>query len=64
MLEHGVYTTFVDFGNTKIELLEPFGDKSPIAGYLEKNPRGGFHHFCYDVTKYLLVNLFMNRWMI
>ena len=50
MPEHGVYTTFVNFGNTKVELLEPLGDKSPIAAYLEKNPRGGFHHFCYDVT--------------
>ena len=49
MPEHGVYTTFVRFGNTSIELLEPLGDKSPIAGFLEKNPSGGFHHFCYDV---------------
>lgn len=51
MPEHGVITTFVDFGNVKIELLEPLGENSPIAGYLEKNPRGGFHHFCYDVVK-------------
>lgn len=54
MPDHGVYTTFVDFGNTKIELLEPLGKQSPIAGYLERNPRGGFHHVCYDVFTIVL----------
>ncbi|CAF1070790.1 unnamed protein product [Rotaria sordida] len=47
--EHGVYTTFVDFGNTKIELLLPLGDKSPIKKFLEKNKSGGIHHICIEV---------------
>lgn len=47
--EHGVYTTFVDLGNVKIELLEELGDNSPITGFLNKNPRGGIHHLCYEV---------------
>lgn len=47
--EHGVTVVFVDTGNTKIELLEPLGEKSPIAAFLEKNPSGGMHHVCYEV---------------
>ena len=47
--EHGVTVVFVDLGNTKVELLEPLGDKSPIAAFLEKNPSGGMHHLCYEV---------------
>ncbi len=47
--DHGVTTVFVDLGNTKIELLEPFGENSPIAKFLEKNPDGGMHHLCYEV---------------
>ena len=47
--DHGVTTVFVDLGNTKIELLEPLGDNSPIAKFLEKNPDGGIHHVCYEV---------------
>jgi len=47
--EHGVTVIFVDVGNTKIELLEPLGENSPIAGFLEKNPSGGMHHLCYEV---------------
>ncbi|HEY8949500.1 MAG TPA: methylmalonyl-CoA epimerase [Rhizomicrobium sp.] len=47
--DHGVTTVFVDLGNTKIELLEPLGDNSPIAKFLEKNPNGGMHHVCYEV---------------
>ena len=47
--EHGVTVVFVDVGNTKIELLEPLGDASPIAAFLEKNPSGGMHHICYEV---------------
>lgn len=46
---HGVTTVFVSLGNTKIELLEPLGVHSPIAGFLEKNPAGGMHHICYEV---------------
>ncbi|KAJ2488851.1 hypothetical protein IWW37_004479 [Coemansia sp. RSA 2050] len=49
MPEHGVYTVFVELGNTKIELLHPYGDKSPIAGFLAKNKRGGIHHICFNV---------------
>ncbi|CAF1130201.1 unnamed protein product [Rotaria sp. Silwood1] len=47
--EHGVYTTFVNFGNTKIELLFPLGEKSPIKKFLEKNKSGGIHHICIEV---------------
>ncbi|HSC20089.1 MAG TPA: methylmalonyl-CoA epimerase [Rhizomicrobium sp.] len=47
--EHGVVTVFVELPNTKIELLEPLGDNSPIARFLEKNPGGGMHHVCYEV---------------
>ncbi|MBX3456841.1 MAG: methylmalonyl-CoA epimerase [Candidatus Paracaedibacteraceae bacterium] len=49
MLEHGVTTVFVDLGNTKLELLYPLGENSPIAKFLEKNPTGGIHHFCLEV---------------
>ena len=48
--EHGVTVVFVELGNTKIELLEPLGENSPIAAYLAKNPRGGMHHLCYEVA--------------
>jgi methylmalonyl-CoA/ethylmalonyl-CoA epimerase len=47
---HGVTVVFVELPNTKIELLHPLGDKSPIANFLEKNPGGGIHHICYEVT--------------
>jgi len=47
--EHGVTTVFVDLGNTKVELLHPLGDGSPIARFLERNPDGGMHHVCYEV---------------
>lgn len=48
--EHGVTVVFIDVGNTKIELLEPLGEASPIAGFLAKNPSGGMHHVCYEVA--------------
>lgn len=48
--EHGVTVVFIDVGNTKIELLEPLGEKSPIASFLKKNPSGGMHHLCYEVA--------------
>jgi methylmalonyl-CoA/ethylmalonyl-CoA epimerase len=51
--EHGVTVIFVDLGNTKVELLEPLGEGSPIAGFLEKNPSGGMHHVCYEVDDIL-----------
>jgi methylmalonyl-CoA/ethylmalonyl-CoA epimerase len=46
---HGVTVVFVDLPNTKIELLEPLGDASPVRGFLDKNPAGGMHHVCYEV---------------
>ena len=46
---HGVTTIFITLPNTKIELLEPLGDNSPIAKFLERNPDGGMHHVCYEV---------------
>lgn len=46
---HGVTVVFVELPNTKIELLQPLGDKSPIAAFLDKNPSGGMHHLCYEV---------------
>jgi len=48
--EHGVSTVFITLPNTKIELLEPLGENSPIAKFLDKNPDGGIHHLCYEVT--------------
>jgi methylmalonyl-CoA/ethylmalonyl-CoA epimerase len=47
--EHGVTVVFVMLPNTKIELLEPLGANSPIAGFLERNASGGIHHICYEV---------------
>jgi methylmalonyl-CoA/ethylmalonyl-CoA epimerase len=51
--EHGVTVVFVELPNTKIELLEPLGEGSPIAGFLGKNPDGGMHHVCYEVDDIL-----------
>ncbi|KAI6078055.1 Methylmalonyl-CoA epimerase, mitochondrial [Aix galericulata] len=47
--EHGVYTVFVELGNTKLELLHPLGEKSPITSFLQKNKTGGMHHICIEV---------------
>ncbi len=47
---HGVTTVFVTLPNTKIELLAPLGEASPIAGFLARNPSGGMHHLCYEVA--------------
>jgi methylmalonyl-CoA/ethylmalonyl-CoA epimerase len=47
--DHGVSTVFITLPNTKIELLEPLGENSPIAKFLERNPDGGIHHICYEV---------------
>ena len=47
--DHGVTVIFIELPNTKIELVYPLGDGSPIAGFLEKNPAGGIHHMCYEV---------------
>jgi methylmalonyl-CoA/ethylmalonyl-CoA epimerase len=51
--DHGVTTIFVELPNTKIELLHPLGENSPVAKYLEKNPDGGMHHVCYEVDEIL-----------
>lgn len=48
--DHGVSIVFITLPNTKIELLEPLGENSPIAKFLEKNPQGGIHHICYEVA--------------
>ena len=49
MPAHGVTTVFVDLPNSKIELLHPLGDQSPIASFLARNPAGGMHHVCFEV---------------
>ena len=51
--DHGVTVVFINLPNTKIELLYPLGENSPIAGFLEKNPSGGIHHVCYEVEDIL-----------
>jgi len=51
--EHGVTVVFVELPNTKIELLYPLGDASPIQKFLDKNPSGGIHHICYEVDDIL-----------
>lgn len=51
--KHGVTVVFVELANTKIELLHPLGDNSPIAGFLAKNAEGGIHHICYEVPDIL-----------
>lgn len=51
--EHGVTVVFIDTGNSKVELLEPLGENSPISAFLDKNPAGGMHHICYEVDDIL-----------
>ncbi|NTJ64041.1 methylmalonyl-CoA epimerase [Agrobacterium rhizogenes] len=51
--EHGVTVVFVELPNSKVELLEPLGEISPIAAFLAKNPDGGMHHICYEVADIL-----------
>ena len=48
-IEHGVKVVFIEIPNTKIELLEPLGENSPIENFLEKNKKGGIHHICFEV---------------
>jgi len=52
--DHGVTVIFIELPNTKIELLYPLGDASPITAFLEKNPSGGIHHMCYEVEDILV----------
>jgi methylmalonyl-CoA/ethylmalonyl-CoA epimerase len=47
--DHGVTVVFIELPNTKVELLYPLGENSPIKGFLDKNPNGGIHHICYEV---------------
>jgi methylmalonyl-CoA/ethylmalonyl-CoA epimerase len=47
--EQGVWVCFVNLPNAQIELIEPYGEASPIHGFLAKNPRGGQHHVCFEV---------------
>ena len=51
--DHGVTVIFIELPNTKIELLYPLGENSPIQGFLDKNPSGGIHHVCYEVDDIL-----------
>ncbi len=51
--DQGVTTVFVDLDNTRVELLHPLGDASPIARFLERHPAGGMHHVCYEVPNIL-----------
>lgn len=51
--DHGVTVVFIELPNTKIELLYPLGEGSPIQGFLDKNPSGGIHHICYEVDDIL-----------
>ncbi|HRO14893.1 MAG TPA: methylmalonyl-CoA epimerase [Paracoccus sp. (in: a-proteobacteria)] len=51
--DHGVTVVFIELPNTKIELLYPLGENSPIKGFLDKNPSGGIHHMCFEVDDIL-----------
>ncbi len=51
--DHGVTVVFVELPNTKIELLHPLGENSPIAPFLARNPAGGIHHICFEVADIL-----------
>ncbi|MCP3969960.1 MAG: methylmalonyl-CoA epimerase [Rhodobacteraceae bacterium] len=51
--DHGVTVVFIELPNTKLELLYPLGENSPILGFLAKNPSGGIHHMCYEVEDIL-----------
>ena len=48
-IDHGVKVVFIELPNTKIELLEPLGENSPIENFLDKNKKGGVHHICFEV---------------
>ena len=59
--EHGVRVVFVDLSNTRIELMQPLGRKSPIANFLERNPDGGLHHVCYEVDDIMAAREHLRR---
>jgi len=52
--EQGVWVSFVNLPNAQVELIEPYGEDSPINAFLEKNPRGGQHHVCFEVADILV----------
>ena len=52
--DHGVTVIFVELPNTKIELLEPLGERSPVHGFLQANPSGGIHHICFEVDDIII----------
>ena len=47
---HGVTTVFIELPNTRVDLIAPLGERSPISGFLDRNPFGGIHHLCYEVN--------------
>ena len=64
--EHGVKVVFIESPNTKVELLEPLNESSPISKFLQKNPNGGMHHICYEVKNLELAisNLIKNNYKL
>jgi methylmalonyl-CoA/ethylmalonyl-CoA epimerase len=48
--DHGVTTIFIELPNTRVELIAPLGERSPISGFLDRHPFGGIHHVCYEVN--------------
>ena len=59
--DHGVTVVFIELPNTKIELLFPLGEGSPIQNFLDKNPSGGIHHICYEVDDILAARAQLQR---
>lgn len=59
--EHGVTTVFIELDNTKLELLEPLGDNSLIASFIQKNPAGGIHHFCIEVEDVTVASAYLKE---
>ncbi|XP_020824259.1 methylmalonyl-CoA epimerase, mitochondrial isoform X2 [Phascolarctos cinereus] len=59
--EHGVSVVFVELGNTKLELLHPLGNQSPIEGFLQKNKAGGMHHICIELSRLFGTNSFSEQ---
>ena len=59
--DHGVTVVFIELSNTKIELLFPLGEGSPIQNFLDKNPSGGIHHICYEVDDILAARAQLQR---
>ena len=60
-MDHGVKVVFIELPNTKIELLEPLGENSPIENFLNKNKKGGVHHICFEVEDIDSAVMHLNR---